>query len=219
MPDAPGPDGSPQPAPSGLPPGVPPPPPPKPHILNTGGPDPTYGGKAEGGRKRGRKAKKPNKGPSHPTDLLHAPPPRTGRRGCCGCLLATVALLALLAVALAAVVAWASPLRYATKEGYRIVNLDDTEAVVTEAPDEPTLYLGRVILYEATQTRVPVAFIGTEVVLDGDYWEDVSATATRVVGSPGARFAKDLEILALEFEDGGVELRGELSGRVMKNVP
>jgi len=209
-------EGSPASTPGGLPEGVPPPPPPKPNIVDTKNQGPTYGvGRQEGRKKKGKKGAVG----SHPTDLLHASPPRSSRRGCCGCVVALLVVGALAVAALLAAVSWFGPGRYVAKEGYQIVNLDEAEAIVTEAPSEPTLYLGRTILYEAPQTRVPVAFFGVEVVLDGDFWEDASATATRVVGGATARFAKDLEIFAFEFEDEGIQLLGELRGSVMKNTP
>jgi len=201
---------------SSLPDGVPPPPPPVPNpdLVDPRKAGPTYGGTPDKKKRR----KKGKQGMTHPTDLHHSKPPKSARRGCCGCLAAVSFVAVLLVAALLAAVAWYGPGRYAISEDYRVVTFNEDDAVITEAPTEATLYMGRNLLYEVEQTRVPVAFFAVEVVLNGDFWEDTSATATRVVGGPTARFAKNLEVFALEFEDQGVDLRGELRGRVTKST-
>jgi hypothetical protein len=196
-----------------MPPGVPPPPAPlpRPDLREAPSEGATYGAK-KAPRGKGRKKKGSDRTVSrHPTDAYE--PLRKHRRF--GVWFAVVlAVLVLFALATVALLAYAGPGR-CLREGYKLVRLEAEDATVAEAPGEATIYLGRGrISYTAPRTRVPVAFLAREVALEGDFYEDVSITAAKVPLPSAARFAKDLEIFALEFRDGGIVLKGELKGRV-----
>lgn len=195
----------------GLPPGIPAPPPPRPNIKDPRDAGPTYGTDA-----KGKKKKKSER--SHPTDL-YPPLKKRGGKGCCGCLAGLVALLLLILVAGAAVVGWYGPGRYVS-EGYTVVNLEDADATIDAAPTEPTFYIATGTLhYAAPITNVPVAFVGRELTIEGDFLGVASITGVKVTVTEKSRFAKDLEVIAAEFTDLGMTLKGQLEGRVIKNLP
>lgn len=196
---------------NGTPDGVPPPP--KPNIL-----DPSKSGPTYQNPEKSRMKKRKKQGRSHPTDA-YPTREKKGCKGCCGCLGGSLLLIVLLFVGLSLVVGYYGPGRFIAKEGYKVVALDEEEvATVGEAPTEPTFYVGTNIIYNAPQTTVPIAILGTEITITGDFLEDVSLTAIKVTAGPDARFDEDLEIYAAEFRDKGVELKGELGGRVMKSL-
>jgi hypothetical protein len=196
----------------GLPSGIPAPPPPRPNIKDPRESGPTYGTDAKG-RKKKKKAER-----THPTDTY--PPLRNrSRKGCCGCLGGLFALALLLLVAGAVVVGWYGPGRYVS-QGYQVVNLESTEAAVVTAPVEPTFYIAPGTLhYSAPVTNVPVAFVGRELTIEGDFLDVASITGVKVTVTEKSRFAKDLEVIAAEFTDLGMTLKGQLNGRVIKNLP
>ncbi len=193
-----------------LPDGIPAPPPPRPPDLkdprNAG---PTYGDKDS------KKTKKKRGERTHPTD----PYPKLKKRGgCCGCLGGMLVIVLLVAVGIGVAVSYFGPGRF-VKEGYKVVNLKEQESVIDSAPSEMTLYIASgSVTWNASVTQVPVAILAREVNVSGDFHENVSITAAKVTATPQARFAKDLEIYAAEFSDGGITLKGALKGRVIKNL-
>lgn len=198
----------------GLPPGIPAPPPPRPDMKDTREAGPTYGSEP-----RGRQKKKRKKERTHPTDTYPPLKKSRGWGGCCGCLAGFFALALLLLLAGAAVVGWYGPGRFVS-DGYTVVNLESEDAAVAIAPTEPTFYLAPGTLhYAAPVTKVPVAFAGRELRIEGDFHEAASITGVKVTVTETSRFAKDLEVIAAEFTDLGMTLKGELSGRVIKNLP
>jgi hypothetical protein len=198
---------------SGLPPGVPPPPPPKPDLKDARKEGPTYGAE---GSKKSRKKKKDQ--PSHPTDAYAPLRKKRGCGGCCGCLGGAVALALFAVIGLAVAIVWFGPGRFVS-EGYKVVNLTEENAVIGTAPSEATFYIARGNLhYHAPLTQVPVAVVAREALIEGDFHQAVSISAVKVELTPRSRFALDLEVLAIEFTDGGMTLNGELKGRVGKNV-
>lgn len=199
-----------------LPPGIPPPPPPRPDLRDFRGEGATYGERDEPGKrgKRGKKDKSTT--PRHPTDPYE---PLKKPRRLLARLVVVFAILVLLAAGAAALLVFAGPGRY-VRAGYEVVKLRSEEAVIDAAPDRATLYLGPgKISYSAPRTIVPVAFLAREVALSGDFHEEVSITCAKTALPPQARFAKDLEVYALEFRDGGITLKGRLKGRVASNRP
>ena len=66
---------------------------------------------------------------------------------------------------------------------------------------------------------MPVAFFGRELTIEGDFLDVASITGLKVTVTEKSRFAKDLEVSAAEFTDLGMTLKGELTGRVIKNLP
>lgn len=204
-------DPSPEPSNPGLPPGIPAPPPPRPDLKDPRKAGPTYGAVDQG--------KKKKKDRSHPTDAYPPLKRKRGCGGCCGCLGGLAALLVLLLIAGGVIVAWYGPVRYVS-EGYTVVNLESEDATVDTAPAEATFYIapGR-ITYTAPITNVPVAFLGRELAIEGDFLEAASLTGVKVTVTDKSRFAKDLEVIAAEFTDLGMTLKGELTGRVIKNLP
>lgn len=193
-----------------LPEGVPAPPPPRPDLRDHRQDGPTYGEK-----RPGRKAKRKARERKHPTDAYE---PLRPARSIKGCFLGLAALCLLLLLG-AGIAGWLGPGRFAARD-YRIVNLKPGSAVVRIAPEEPTLFLARgKLVYAVPQTRVPVAFLAREVSLEGDFHEEVSITTAKIALGAEARFAKDLEIYALEFRDQGITLKGTLKGRVVLNSP
>ncbi len=188
-----------------LPPDIPPPP----DIRSPQGNVPTYGSSDD------PKGRKKSKDRSHPTDTY---PPLRQKRGCgrgCGCFLGFVLLLL---AALAGGLFYFGPGRFVSK-GYQAVNLG-ADATVDAAPTEPTCYFasGKVD-WQVPVTTVPVAIIAREIHVVGDFHEEASITGVKVIATESARFAKDLEVIAAEFTDLGITLKGELTGRVMKSLP
>jgi hypothetical protein len=200
-----------------MPEGIAPPPMPKPDLHDIIKEGPTYG-EQDSSSKKGKAGKKKS---SHPLDTVATPDKlptnKSGGNACCVCVLVGLLLIALLAVTLV----WAffniGPGR-PLKEDHEVVNHTDKETVtITEAPDAATYYVGNRIVYEAPVTKAPVSFFGKTVHLNGDYYENVMVTGAKVTCTGSARFAKDLEIWAVEFIDEGITLKGELKGRVIQN--
>ena len=53
--------------------------------------------------------------------------------------------------------------------------------------------------YSAPVTNVPVAFVGRELTIEGDFLDAASITGVKVTVTKTSRFAKDLEVIAAEF--------------------
>ena len=194
---------------SGMPDGIPAPPPPKPDVIDPSADHPTYGGSKSADKKK-------KKGRKHPSDPYE---PLKKKKGCCGCILGLGVMTVILLGALTAAVYFAGPGRYIANEAYAPVMLSFTEpTTISEAPAQATMYMGNNITYNAPATNVPIAIFAVEVSVSGDFTEDVSLTGAKVTGTSTARFAKDLEVLAAEFHDKGIFLKGDLSGRVMKSL-
>lgn len=192
-----------------LPKGIPAPPPPRPPDLkdprNSG---PTYGDKdSKKKKKRGER--------THPTDPY---PKLKKRRGCCACLGGLFVVAVLAVVGLVVAVGYFTSGRFIADD-YEVVRLTEANAVVDTAPSAKTVYLCQgTLAWDVPLTRVPVAIVAREVSVAGDFHESVSISAIKVSATERARFAKDLEIFAGEFKDGGITLKGTLKGRVIKNV-
>lgn len=208
----------------GMPEGIAPPPMPKPDLHSIVEEGPTYGKSGgDGGKSKKEKRKKKNSEPEgyrHPLDSVAAPgqQPKQARKGCCGCIAGIFAFFILISIAITVVVGWFGPAR-PILDGYEIVNHTGEETVViSTAPEGPTYYFGNELVYEPAVTDVPVAFAGRLVMLGGEFREPVTAAAAKVVGTERASFAKDLSIWAGEFVDEGVQLSGELRGRVFQNT-
>lgn len=203
---------TPDPAPGG-PPKPPPPVIPKPDLKDPRASGPTYGGAS------GKKARRRRNERVHPTDPYDPLPKRRGCFGCGGCL-GGLALLAFLLVAGAVGgYLWMGPGRFVSR-GYTVVNLRASEAAVETAPDKPTVFLAPGTLrYRAPATRVPVAIYAKEIIVEGDFHDEASLNAVKATATAKARFAKDLEVNAAEFTDEGLVLKGELTGRVLRNLP
>lgn len=192
-----------------LPDGIPAPPPPRlPDLKVPDKAEPTYGNTDNSKKTRER---------NHPTDPYEALKKKKGCGGCCGCLGGSLLVIVLLFIALVGTVAYFGPGRYIT-EGYKVVTLTEPETIISTAPEEPTIYLGQIVSYNATVTNVPLAIVAQEIIVSGDFQKEVSLTGAKVTGLANARFAQDLEVLAAEFYDKGITLKGNLTGRVMKNL-
>lgn len=204
----------------GMPEGIAPPPMPKPDLRSIGEEGPTYGKRrSDGGKSKRRKKNSEPEGYRHPLDSVAAPgqQPKQARKGCCGCVAGIFAFFILISIAITVVVGWFGPAR-PIFDGYEIVNHTGEETVViSTAPEGPTYYFGNELVYEPAVTEVPVAFAGRVVMLGGEFREPVTAAAAKVVGTERASFAKDLSIWAGEFVDEGIQLGGELKGRVFQN--
>lgn len=194
---------------SGMPDGIPAPPPPKPDVVDPSADQPTYGGSKSAKKKRKKKGR-------HPSDPYE---PLKKKNGCCGCVGGIGVLILVLVVALTAIVCLVGPGRYFAIEGYKTaITFQDPITVITEAPEKATIYMGQKITYNAPLTNVPIAIFGTEVTVNGDFTENVSLTGIKVKGEATARFAKDLEVFAGEYNDEGIFLKGNLTGRVMQSL-
>lgn len=192
---------------SNLPDGIPAPPPPRPDLKDLKHEGPTYGAE--------KSSKKKKKERTHPTDPYE--PLKKKGCGCCGCLGGSLVAVVILLIALIGAVAYFGPGRFVV-EGYTVVNLEGAEASVITAPDQPTLYIGQAVTYNAPVTSVPVAIVAREITVSGDFLKKVSLTGAKVTGLSNARFAENLEVYAGEFFDQGITLKGELTGRVMKSL-
>lgn len=202
-------DASTPPPPNDLPDGIPAPPPPRPDLKDLKHEGPTYGSE--------KSSKQKKKERSHPTDPYEPLKKKKGC-GCCGCLGGSLVAVVLLFLALAGAAVYFGPGRFVS-EGYTVVNLEGSEATVGTAPEVPTLYIGQAVTYEVPVTSVPVAIVGREIIVSGDFLKAVSLNGVKVTGLNTARFAENLEVYAAEFSDQGITLKGELTGRVMKSLP
>lgn len=120
--------------------------------------------------------------------------------------------LLIAAILLVTVLLYIGPGRFVAK-GYRIVNLGATPDIIIAAPTSPTCYLSSgTIRYQVPITQTSVAFIAREIIVEGDFYEQTSLTALKIAASSKARFAKDLELYAIEFLNGGITLKGQISG-------
>ena len=164
-------------------------------------------------KKKGKKTKDRN----HPTDPYEPLKKKKGCGCCCGCLGGSLLVLVLLFIALVGAVAYFGPGRFVS-EGYKVVNLTERETIITTAPEEPTIYLGRLVTYNAPVTNVPVAIVAQEITVSGDFLKEVSLTGAKVTGLANARFSGNLEVIAGEFYDKGITLKGNLTGRVMRSL-
>ena len=189
--------------------GIPTPPPPRPPDIKV----PDKAGPTYGNTDKSKKTRDSN----HPTDPYKALKKKSGCGGCCGCLGGSLLLLVVLFIALVGAVAYFGPGRYIT-EGYKVVTLTEPETIITTAPGEPTIYLGQLVTYNAPVTNFPVAIVAQEIIISGDFLKEVSLTGAKVTGLANARFAEDLEVIAGEFYDKGITLKGNLTGRVMKSL-
>ena len=198
----------------GLPDGIPAPPPPRPDLKDFRQEGPTYGPDKDT-KKKGKKSKER----THPTDPYA---PLKNRVGCgrgCSCFSAMGALVLFLITAVVAGIVYAGPGRFVA-QGYKAVNFKTEKATLESAPTEATYYLVPGVLhYRVPVTNVPVALFAREVVVEGDFLDEVSITAAKVTVTGKARFAKNLEVYAAEFTDLGMTLKGDLKGRVIQNKP
>jgi len=91
---------------------------------------------------------------------------------------------------------------------------------ITEIPAEPTYYIGEHIRFHfQTDCRTPIAAIASRrIEVAGDFLEPASFFAPTVILTSAARFAEDIEIQAVEFEDRGATLKGERTGYIGREV-
>ncbi len=198
-------------------PGGPPKPPaiiPKPDIKDFRAAGPTYGAETSKASKKRKRER------THPTDPYAPLPKRRGCFGCGGCLGSVAILFILFVAALVGTYFWMGPGRFVSR-GYTVVNLSGQEsAEITAAPDKPTVFLAPGSLrYQVPVTQVPVAIYARELHVEGDFHDEASLNAVKIKATARARFAKDLEINAVEFTDEGLTLKGILNGRVIRNLP
>ncbi|HQZ26562.1 MAG: hypothetical protein KBF76_16710 [Verrucomicrobiales bacterium] len=197
---------------SEIPEGVPSPPPPRPpDIIDPRKAGPTYVTKEDKGKGKKQKER------THPTDPYQPLKKKKGCGGCCGCLGGSLLAIILLFVGFSVAITYWGPGRF-VQQGFKVVNLGEAEATITEAPSEPTFYIGRSLTYTVPKTEVPIAIAAQEIVISGDFLKEVSLTGVKVTALSTARFAENLEIYAMEFFDKGVTLKGDLTGRVMKSL-
>ncbi len=135
---------------------------------------------------------------------------KKGCTACCGCFaLFSVIVLA----AIGGFAYWlAGPV-----VRFEQVTFDDAETTITEAPEKATWYIGKKINYAAPPTEVQIAIFAEEIHITGDFLENVYLLGGKVFADENARFAKDLDVKAGEFTDGGIELKGNLTGKVVEN--
>lgn len=192
---------------SGPPSDVPPPP----NIIDPSKAGPTYTDLEKG------KEKRKKKGRNHPTDSYN-PMKKKGCGGCCGCLGGSAAVIVLVLVGVIGWFGFSGPGRFFMQDDFEKVALKDETTTISEAPENPTLYIGNSVIYDVRETEVPIAIIGTDVTVSGDFLEDVSLTGAKVTATEGSRFAGDLEVWGAEFYDKGLILNGELKGGVAKSL-
>ncbi len=191
-----------------MPDGVPPPP----NIMNSSKVGPTYSD-LETGKKKRRK-----KGRNHPTDAYEPMEKKKGCGGCCGCFGGAAALVVLALIAAVIWTGYYGPGRYFIDREFEKVALKDDTTTITEAPEDPTFYIGNNVVYEVPETTVPIAIVGSEVTVNGDFLDNVTITAAKITAAKGTRIAGDLEVWAGEFYDKGIVLKGELKGRVGQSL-
>jgi len=181
--------------------------PPDPDLLDQSTLGPTYTLDSDG--KRTKKVR------SHPTDPYEPLKKKNGCGGCCGCLTGIGIIVAALFITLVVVISCFGPGKYAFA-GYKVVILDDSEATITEAPTEAIWFIGNNVTYSVPETRFPVAISAAEITIGGQFYQAVSLFANQVNGKPTAYFNRDLEVYANIFNDEGISLKGNLTGRVIE---
>ncbi|MDF1852338.1 MAG: hypothetical protein P1U85_15975 [Verrucomicrobiales bacterium] len=152
----------------------------------------------------------------HPLDS-YATAPKQRSLGIGGCIFLGMGLLLVCLTFFVFLLGWATTGRFVQK-GYEVVRLSDRESVLTQSPDVPTCYLGRKIDVRIPKCSKPIAVIGTDVTLRGDFLTPVSFMAFRLHATKQARFARDLEIYAGEFHDESVTLLGDRSGFTLRET-
>lgn len=183
---------------------------PDPDIQDGDG-SPTYRSEIDPETERRREEGKRN----HPLASFRARPPGgSGSAGSCLLLGSTLALVGV--VFLLVAVGWAGPGRFVHR-GYEVVRLTESPARISEAPTGPTCYIGRKIDLRIPKCPHPIAVIGTEVHVSGDYLRDASFTVFRLTASKRAGFARELEIYGGEFRDEGATLLGDRRGFVFRD--
>lgn len=206
-------------SPASEPPGEGAPPPlvpslPQPHLPRPGEAVATYGPQGSAVDTGKEKAKAGGWSPG-------SRPPLREKRGCgCGAVLAALVLILGLAIMAGFVgLGYLGPGRF-VKMGYEVVELPDGQGRITEAPTVPTFYYSRGPLYwEVPLTRVPVALCAREIHVEGDFFEPVFLIGLKVQATERARFAKDLEVIAAEFTDPGITLKGRRTGLTLTELP
>ncbi len=203
-----------------MPEGIPAPPLPKPDSFDLK--DLDEGSSEVYSKKAGKGKKIEAKERSHPTDVynksVNASKGGGAGKKACGCL----GCLGVVALAICALIG--GLFYYCAGDlmtrGYKVVQLPTGEQTLNVSPTEPTFYIGTMgtkVTYDVANTESPIAILAAEIVVSGDFLENASFRAIKVIGKDNARFAKDLNIIAAEFSDEGVSIRGDLTGRVIQN--
>lgn len=192
-----------------MPEGIPAPPLPKPDSFDLKN---LQEGTSEAYSKKAGKKEKP-----HPTDIYNASRNMKHKKGgkACGCL-GCFGLIILLLIAAVAGGAYymAGDL---ISQGYKTVQLSGANETISTSPDEPTLYIGQTVTYDAPVTDVEIAILANEITFSGDFLEKASFRGAKVTGKADARTAKELNIIAVEFIDEGITANEGVTGRVMQN--
>jgi len=202
-----------------MPEGIPAPPLPKPDSfdlkdLNEGSSQ-TYSKKIGKGKKEGKKER------SHPPDLYNKSREANsggGKGKACGCLGCLGVIFLLICAAVGGLFYYCAG--DLMSQGYKVVRLSPGEQTLNVSPTEPTFYVGTMetkVSYNVANTEAPIAILAGEITVSGDFLEEASFRAVKVTGKENARFAKELNIIAAEFKDEGVTIRGNLTGRVIQN--
>lgn len=188
---------------------TPPPPPPIKLPTPDGFGDINRATKISKEKAKGEKKKKKER--RHPKDPYA---PVKNRRGGCGCLLA---LLFLVVLPVGGAFLWVNHLKTElTSQGYSWVTVSGKN--LTEAPTEKTAYFGGQVLYEASETRAEVAFVGGTWWLGGTFHEKVTFRGAQLNLEPGAVFLKGLDVQAAKFDMGSARVEGEITGKILQQT-
>ncbi len=150
----------------------------------------------------------------HPTDAYQDVRREKKGAGCCASLGCLVVLIFLLVVG---AVGFAGYVMAGDLKGYTLVTLREDEATVSEAPAEPTLYVGQKrLIYNVPQTSVPVAIFAAEIVVQGEFQESLHLRGAKVTCQGGSICHKNLDVYAVEYIDEGIQVNGEKKGKTIK---
>lgn len=162
-------------------------------------------------KKKKRKKKKMSR--NHPTDSYkdHRKP----ASGCCSAIGCFGFFALILVLAVAGGVGW---FFLPFKSGYTFLRIDEPEIVITDAPDEATVFVApqSTVRYEAPTTTVPLGIVAKEVELSGSFLEDVTIRASQVTCRSEGTYSKNLDVYAVEFVNEGITVEGEMKGKSMR---
>lgn len=174
--------------------------------------------KGDSSTKLGKKTRKQKKKKSkHPLDLHNNKKPRgNGAGGCCGAIGCFVLLIILVLVGGIGIPAYTLFKDFG--DGYKVVQLEGLEEVISVAPNEPTLYVnpqGKII-YNAPQTAVRIGLVAQQVEVSGQFAGKLLIRGSKVTCKSNTHCLSDLNVYAVRFIDEGARVDGVKEGKTLQ---
>lgn len=165
-------------------------------------------------QKRKKKQQKKKKKGRHPLDQYQDVRREKKGFGCCGGI-GCLALVLILIVLGAGV--YGSYYLFGDLKDYKIVQLEGVEETISDAPTEPTLFVGKgTVIYNVPITTVPLAVAGNVVEVSGEFEDKLSLRGAKVTCRVGTHCKGDLNVFAVEFIDEGAVVDGAKSGKTLQ---